>query len=259
MTTYPVKVSGIAPSTSTVQLQDFFSFCGAIHSIEHAEKSDTATVKYERPSAIDTALMLNGSTLDGATLTVTSDVKESVRPTATEGSGGIDQSDKPRAAIAAEYLAKGYTLSDKILERAIEIDHKQGISQRFLQYFQQLDQGIGQRAFGAEQKVSSTVQAKVDEQIKQAKAIDEQKGFSKIAHDYYQRAISSPLGQRVLSFYTETSKQVLDIHEEARRIAEEEKNKPTAQGSQVTPSATQAAEGSQAAPSATSEKAPTVV
>ena len=49
-----------------------------------------------------------------------------------------------------------------------------------------------------------------------------------------------------MSFYTETSKQVHDIHEEARRIAEEEKNNSTA-------------EGSQAAPSATTEKAPTIV
>ena len=34
----------------------------------------------------------------------------------------IDQSDKPRAGIAAEYLARGYTLSDQILQRAIELD-----------------------------------------------------------------------------------------------------------------------------------------
>lgn len=248
MTTYPVQVSGIAPSTSTAKLQDYFSFCGTIQSIEHAEQSTTATVKYEKPSAIDTALMLNGSTLDGATITVTSEVKESIRPATTaEGlTGGIEQSDKPRAAIAAEYLAKGYVLSDKVLERAIELDHKQGISQKFLQYFRQLDESLGQRAFGPEQKVSTTVQAKVDEQIKQAKALDEQKGYLKIAHDYYQRAIASPLGQQVMSFYTQTSKQVQDIHEEARRIAEEEKQKHTA-------------EGSQAAPDPTAEKAPTVV
>jgi len=38
------------------------------------------------------------------------------------------------------------------------------------------------------------------------------------------KAITSPLGQKVRSFYTDTSKQVLDIHEEARRIADHEKN-----------------------------------
>lgn len=36
---------------------------------------------------------------------------------------------------------------------------------------------------------------------------------------YYSKAIRSPLGQKVRAFYTTTSKQVMDIHEEARRIA----------------------------------------
>lgn len=40
---------------------------------------------------------------------------------------------------------------------------------------------------------------------------------------YYTKAISSPFGQKVHAFYTTTSKQVLDIHEEARRIAEAHK------------------------------------
>lgn len=40
---------------------------------------------------------------------------------------------------------------------------------------------------------------------------------------YYTRALSSPFGQKVKAFYTSTSKQVLDIHEEARRIAETQK------------------------------------
>jgi len=43
------------------------------------------------------------------------------------------------------------------------------------------------------------------------------------ATQYYAKAIASPLGQKVQSFYTTTSKQVMDIHEEARRIAEAHK------------------------------------
>jgi hypothetical protein len=120
----------------------------------------------------------------------------------------------------------------------------QGISKRCLTYFDDLNNRIGKRAFGADQTVTGAVHAKVEEQIKQAKSIDEQKGFSRIANDvcllcssgdlliltrdysqYYEKAVASPLGQRVVSFYTETSKQVLDIHEEARRIAQEERRK----------------------------------
>ena len=42
---------------------------------------------------------------------------------------------------------------------------------------------------------------------------------------YYLKAIASPLGQQVRDFYTSTSKQVIDIHAEARRIAAQEKVK----------------------------------
>ena len=41
---------------------------------------------------------------------------------------------------------------------------------------------------------------------------------------YYSRALASPFGQKVKAFYTTTSKQVLDIHEEARRIHETHKS-----------------------------------
>jgi LPS O-antigen subunit length determinant protein (WzzB/FepE family) len=38
---------------------------------------------------------------------------------------------------------------------------------------------------------------------------------------YYAKALASPIGQKVYAFYTSTQKQVLDIHEEAKRIKEE--------------------------------------
>jgi hypothetical protein len=40
---------------------------------------------------------------------------------------------------------------------------------------------------------------------------------------YYTKMLASPIGQQIRDFYTNTSKQVLDIHAEARRIAEEHK------------------------------------
>jgi hypothetical protein len=133
--------------------------------------------------------------------------------------GSLDQSDKPRAAIAAEYLAKGYVLSDHILQRAIELDKKQGISKRFLGYFQSLDSTLGQKALGPDQTISGKVQSSVSGGIIQAKSFDEQKGLTKKIGDYYTRTLSSPFGLKVQAFYTTTAKQVHDIHEEARRLA----------------------------------------
>jgi hypothetical protein len=228
-----------------------------INSIDLNEK--TATVNFEKPSAAKTALMLNGGTLDGAQITVTSETVNADHPD-EHGDGDdshFDQSDKPRAGIAAEYLAKGYTLSDSILQRAIEIDSKQGISKRFLSYMNSLDSAVGSKVLGPEKTISGKVQETAVQAQQQAKAVDEQRGLSKTATDYYSRAVSSPFGQKVLAFYTTTTKQVLDIHEEARRLAHEQK---TGSGSHETTH-----EGAPSAPPpvvpapVTGEKAPTVV
>lgn len=40
-----------------------------------------------------------------------------------------------------------------------------------------------------------------------------------IVAQYYARALSTSVGQKVQDFYTKTSKHVLDIHEEAKRLA----------------------------------------
>jgi hypothetical protein len=226
MSPFNVKVSGIAPTTTEVKLHDFFSFCGTISSIQHLEKG-TATIAFEKSSAAKTALMLNGGALDESTLTVTSDVvhqpEDDHQPAFHEHH--IEQSDKPRAGIAAEYLAKGYALSDHVLKRAIEIDNTQGISKRFLAYFQNLDKSVGESALGRHQTISGSVLRSLDTAAQHARTVDEQGGYSKIAHGYYSKAIASPLGQKVRDFYTSTSKQVIDIHEEACRIASQEKLK----------------------------------
>ncbi|KAF9026090.1 hypothetical protein BDZ89DRAFT_44177 [Hymenopellis radicata] len=142
--------------------------------------------------------------------------------------------------VAAEYLAKGYQLSDQILQRAIEIDNKQGISQRFLSYFRSFDTTVGARTLGADQTLSGKVQQTVSAAAERAKGVDAEKGYSKTAGEYYSKALSSPFGQKVKTFYTDTSKQVLDIHEEARRIAADKKaaTPPPAEPTQAAPAPT---------------------
>ncbi|KAF8513787.1 hypothetical protein JB92DRAFT_3096410 [Gautieria morchelliformis] len=228
MSSYSVKVSNITPSTSEANLKDFFTFCGKITSIEHDPSSQTATIHFEKASAAKTALMLTGGTLDGSHLTVTSDT---VHPDAPDNheehpaeDAPIEQSDKPRAGIAAEYLARGYKLSDSVLQRAIDIDNKQGISKRFMSYISTLDSSLGSRVVGPEKTISGKVQETLTGAQAKAKEVDEQKGISKLATDYYSKALAHPLGQKVLSFYTSTSKQVMDIHEEAKRIADHHKD-----------------------------------
>jgi len=224
MSTYSVNVSNLAPATTEQALHDFFSFCGKITSID--KTGDAAKISFEKVSAAKTALMLNGGTLDGAHIAVSSEeVHEDPvgHATGEHSEAPVQQEDKPRAAIAAEYLAKGYILSDNILQRAIDIDAKQGISSRFLSYFRSLDQGLGERLVGHEKTISGQVQTYVDAGTAKAREVDQNRGISKQAGDYYTKAISSSWGKKVVEFYTNTTKQVLDIHEEALRIAEEHK------------------------------------
>lgn len=223
--TYDVHVSGISPSTTEQHLLDFFTFCGKIEKIDFHTDTKSAVIHFEKASAAKTALMLNGGTLDGSHLTVSSPTEHP--DDEAHHDGPIDQSDKPRAGIAAEYLAKGYKLSDTILQRAIEIDSQKGISSRFLSYIQSLDTTLGQKALGPDQKISTMMGEKLAQAQEQARTIDQQKGISSKAGDYYTRAFSSPWGQKVKAFYTSTSKQVFDIHEEARRIASEHPTQPS--------------------------------
>lgn len=84
---------------------------------------------------------------------------------------------------------------------------------------------------------------------------------------YYSKALAHPLGQRVFAFYTSTSKQVLDIHEEARRIAEQQKaaasasapGSATGTGAPPYGVSEPTAGGSEKAPEPTTQAAPTVV
>jgi len=220
MSSYPVQVSNIAAASSEKTLHDFFSFCGSIQKIDFNDSiPKTATIHFERVSAAHTALMLNGGALDGSNLVVTSEVvhPEHHDEAVASGSGEhIHQEDKPRSGIAAEYLAKGYVLSEGILQRAIDMDKKHGISHRFLTYLHGIDQGIGSKLGGPEPTLS-------EKAYNTAKSIDEKQGISVKATSYYEKALSSPWGQKVFAFYSTTSKQVLDIHEEARRIAEQQK------------------------------------
>ncbi|KAG7443175.1 uncharacterized protein BT62DRAFT_982294 [Guyanagaster necrorhizus] len=229
--THTVHVSGIASTTTEASLHDFFTFCGTINSIDFRDPDKTAVIQFEKPSAAKTALMLNGGALDGATLSVTTDALPSDEEDEHKEGTPLQQSDKPRAGIAAEYLAKGYTLSDQILQRAIEIDNKQGISKRFLEYFQSFDSKLGERTLGPDKTISGKVHETVTAAAQQAKTVDAQKGYSKIAGEYYEKALASPLGVKVKEFYTTTSKQVHDIHEEARRIAVQHKASPAPVGS----------------------------
>jgi hypothetical protein len=121
--------------------------------------------------------------------------------------GDITQEDKPRSRIIAEYLAHGYTISDNAIQRAIALDQKHGVYARFTKALAQYDQKyhVTDRAKGLDASYGISERAAA--------------GWQGLA-SYFEKALGTPTGQRLAHFYTQSDKQVRDIHAEARRLAD---------------------------------------
>ena len=170
---------------------------------------------FEKETAARTALLLDHTKLGEHELSVTSasgehaDSGDDVHPKtdADRDTDEITQEEKPRARVLAEYLANGYLVAESGLQRAIALDEKHGVSQRLLSTIQNLDQ-----------KYHATDRAKTADQSYgiTARANTLLTGLS----SYFEKALEAPGAKKIVDFYTSSTKQVQDIHAEARRLAE---------------------------------------
>ncbi|KAJ4327547.1 Protein vip1 [Fusarium piperis] len=210
-----VHVKNIAAATSDSEVKDFFSFCGKIADLKVTTEGETksADVTFEKETAKKTALLLHNTQLGPNHLEVTSageDVDDdAAHPTknADRDSDEITQEEKPRARILAEYLAHGYVIGDVAIQRGIELDTKHNVSNRFLNTLQNLDT-----------KYHAT---------DRAKATDQSYGITQRANSlwlglssYFEKASHTPTGKKIAQFYTDSSRQVQEVHAEARRLAD---------------------------------------
>jgi len=177
------------------------------------ETTKSYAVSFEKETAAKTALLLDNTQLGSNQVNVTAATDfEQIAPGKTAGHSegdspeDIAQEDKPRSRIFAEYLAHGYVLSDKAIEKALALDQQHGVSNRFTQTLQQFDS-----------KYHAT---------EKAQAIDQQYGITQKANQgwrglssYFEKAAETPTGQRMRAFYNQGSKQVLDVHNEAVHLA----------------------------------------
>ncbi|EZF17195.1 hypothetical protein H112_05474 [Trichophyton rubrum D6] len=217
-----VHVANISSKTSEKEVRDFFSFCGKITSLSltpssgDAEASQSATVTFEKETAAKTALLLDQTQLGPSAVKVTAapSIDELAGAKATTAHGArdeannhLEQEDKPRSRIVAEYLAHGYVISDQAIEKAISLDKTHGISARFNTVLKNFDS-----------KYHAT---------DKARGIDESYGISDKAtsgwrglSSYFEKALDTPTGRKIRAFYLQSDKQVRDIHNEARRLAD---------------------------------------
>jgi RNA recognition motif-containing protein len=223
MSASTVHVKNISSKTDEKEVKDFFSFCGKISSIKITPEGDTqnATVVFEKETAAKTALLLDNTQLGSTQVQVTSAAGTSADDTnhyttnAERDTDEITQEEKPRSRIIAEYLAHGYVIGDQATQRAIDLDQKHGVSSKFLQTLQSID-----KKYNATEK---------------AKSVDQSYGISQRANSlfsglnsFYERAAGTESGKKVVNFYTQTSRQVQDIHAEARRLAHIKKHQAEA-------------------------------
>jgi len=215
MSANTVNVKNISSQTGEKEVKDFFSFCGKISSIEitTAGETQSATVTFEKETAAKTALLLDNTQLGSTHVQVSSasgsteDDGSHFTTNAERDSDEITQEEKPRSRIIAEYLAHGYAIGDQATQRAIDLDQKHGVSSRFLATLQNIDSKYHatdkaksvDQSYGVTQKTSSLLSGLTS---------------------YYEKAAGTPTGQKLVNFYTQTSKQVQDIHAEARRLAD---------------------------------------
>ena len=179
---------------------------------EATDSPQSATVTFEKETAAKTALLLDNTQLGSSQVQVSSaagmsELAGSNTEDASRDPHDLSQEDKPRSRIVAEYLAHGYVISDNAIQRAIALDNKHGVSNRFTNAL---------TSFDAKYKATD-----------KARGLDQSYGVTDKAYagwrglnSYFEKAMGTPTGQKLVSFYTQSDKQVRDIHAEARRLAD---------------------------------------
>jgi len=220
-----VHVQNISHQTSEKEVRDFFSFCGKITSLSVTPASDaadsqkSATVTFEKETAAKTALLLDNTQLGPSQVHVTTaasidDLAGNQPSSGKNDDSEFSQEDKPRSRIIAEYLAHGYAISDGAIQKAIALDNAHGFSNRFTSALATFDD-----------KYKATDKAKA---VDQSYGITDKAGNAWAGlNSYFEKAINTPTGQKVRSFYVQGDKQVRDIHAEARRLADLKAGKST--------------------------------
>ncbi|KAG0639856.1 hypothetical protein HOY80DRAFT_57218 [Tuber brumale] len=226
MSSTTVHVSNISHDTSQQQVRDFFSFCGKITNLVLTPSSSdpnatlSATVTYEREPAAKTALLLDGTKLSSNPVHVeaTHSIDELAQGHLARGDAdqdhpkdSVQQEDKPKTAILAEYLSHGYVIGDTALQKGIEVDSKHGISRRFLTTLNSALHAVDSRVHAADTAKSVDTQYHVSDRALEAK---------NTLTTYFEKALGTPTGQKIRTFHEQGGKSLLDIHNEAKRLAE---------------------------------------
>lgn len=240
-----VTVSHVSKSVDLYKLQEFFSFCGNVQSINELDTDEkgfkTFQVNFTLEKAVETALLLNDAELESVPVKVSKstlptyeeaakigELESSDNKVQSEVDGAIitgddsyddiSQEEKPKLAILAQLLASGYKVSDDLIDKAIKFDGQKGISTKFKSFLADLD-----TKYLHTQDPESTAAKSLNKALSQLSSLTNlvQKStyLQKLQH-YFEKASSNPYGAKVHDFYKQVSKEVTDVHKEATRLLE---------------------------------------
>ncbi|RCK64884.1 Protein vip1 [Candida viswanathii] len=250
-----VIASHIPSDVTPAKVEEFFSFCGKIDNLIPLD-DDGKFKKYEvvfaSPKATETALLLSDVELHGTF------IKVEEPPAITDGATGlapeqggaaadkslekndavqtgdkayddVEQEEKPKYAIFAQLLADGYVLSDQIIDKGIQFDKKNGISQRFNDFITDLDKKYVH---------SDDPESSFNQKVQQAQQSYAKSGIDEKLRQYFDDASKTPWGLKIHEYYKNFVKDVNDVHQEAVRLAgikkkdleEKEKTKQSTDG-----------------------------
>lgn len=94
-------------------------------------------------------------------------------------------------------LTVSYHLEDHFYEEPrAHTAEKQGISSRFLNFFNSIDHTVGGRVIGENQTVSGKVGEQASFVVNKTKEVDQNRGVSARLMEYYSKIVGTPVGQR---------------------------------------------------------------
>ncbi|KAG9326335.1 hypothetical protein KVV02_003686 [Mortierella alpina] len=211
-----IHVSNISAAASEKTVKDFFLFCGRILEFELQKEGDrqVALVLFEKESAAKTACMLTNAMIVDSTITVKPYFEESA-----ESEDHSAQENKPKVTILAEILAAGYSLTDNIIEKGLEVDSKYGFYNKIQAYVE----AAKSQAKTLDEKYQVTAKAtEIDHKYHVQDRVNAAVGQG---IDYSTQALQTSPGQKVAGVASQVKEQIAAVHYEARRIADEKKAK----------------------------------
>lgn len=240
-----VVVSNVPQAVTEERLKEFFSFCGMVRGIKKVSTENGFSkyiVSFELEKALSTALLLNDAQLDDAEIKVSEsdqpppyekgDAKvvdgdhkiQENQDTGNKRSDDVEQEEKPKYAIMAQLLASGYTISDNLIQRAIDFDHDKGYSSKFRSWLNSIDQKYihTDEPDSPANKGLSKAQVALNDLSQNFN----NSSYNQRLHYYLEKAANHPYGVKIHDFYNHLAQDVKEVHNEARRLAELNKQEP---------------------------------